>query len=305
MSCFRPIAFGAAALLCVHAAAPAAAAPTTLADLLPGGLVSSIQDYGLTFSNFKPLLAATPVSGSALLTALVSDPGALAAMPLLDPSGGGVLSYAFGNALQAAASDIAVSPLADDPANPGLRFAGPTTWSVTAGNIASLQLTGFFYDVTRDPTSGPIRSASLAQDAAAAANVTVGPDSFPSAGLPDFALGGAMQFVFDSTGLIGGNATGELFARLDWVGVLPAAQLASDFSFADRDSVRVYNLIAVGASSEGAYTLGSLSERYDPPASGPYWQPPLPGSVAVPEPAPLLLLATAALAVGFSRRRLA
>ncbi len=295
MCTVRPIAWAAAMCACLYTAVPATAATPSLADLLGGG---TVQVDGLTFSNFKPLLAPVFPSDDVLLDAILYHPSSLSSMPLIDPSGGGVFSHAFGNAMPAAAGSIAVLPLAGNPADPGLRFDGPSTWSVNAGNIASLQVTGFFYDVTRNPSSGPLLSADLRQAVAGA--VTVGPDSFPSDGLPDIALGGALQFVFDSSGqLIDGNATGDLFARFDIPGVLHPSplhlsQLSSGFTFPAQDTVRVYNLIAVGASSGGEYTLGALDERYDPPMAphsnnlGPW----LPATFAVvPEPASLLLCA--------------
>lgn len=305
MQAVRTFSCAAAALVCLATAAPANAEPlpVTLASLFTG---NTIQVDGLTFSNFKPLLAPTLPSGDALLNAFVNNPALLSNMPVIDPTGGGVFSHAFGNATVALAGGVTVVPLPDNPGgavDPGLRFDGAPTWSVTAGNIQSLQLTGFFYDVTSDSSLRPIRSADLLQAAAEA--VTVGPDSFPSDGLPDIALGSALQFVFDARGtFIDANLTGDLFARMDFFGLLNFSSLASGFTFSDQDSIRVYNLIAVGASSGGAYTLGSLSERYDPPDYGPGGGKLLPpGIAAVPEPGTLLLLALALASLVFFGRR--
>ncbi len=147
MHTVRTIACAATTLVCLYMATPAQATTTnTLAELLNSG---TIQVDGLTFSNFKPLLAQNFPSGSVLLDALRNNPGSLSSMPLIDPTGSGVLSRAFGNATPVVAGNITVEPLPDDAStlsvvDPGLRFTGPTTWSVTAGNTASLQITGFF-----------------------------------------------------------------------------------------------------------------------------------------------------------------
>ena len=117
-----------AALVCLCSAVPAQATTTTLANLLQG---DTLQVDGLTFSNFKPWLSPNFPSGNAVLEALLNNPSALGGMPLVDPTGSGVLSRAFGNATPAVASAIMVESLVDDPVSaeddPGLRFDGPTT----------------------------------------------------------------------------------------------------------------------------------------------------------------------------------
>ena len=62
--------------------------------------------------------------------------------------------------------------------------------------------------------------------------------------------------------------------------------------FADRDTLQVVTLVGVGATSGGVATMGSVSQRIDPPPPN-----------DIPEPSVLLLMGVGMLGVGAWRRR--
>jgi len=271
------------------------ASATTLQDMFDGS--NFIQD-GLEFSNFTPVLSKTFPLGQDLEYLLMTDPLALFDVQYLDFAAG-KFSHAWGNANAAIAANIGLLVLPDNGATPGVdpgfRLNSASQWTVAAANIASGQLSAFAYDVTTT-TPEQINSAEITQ---ASTIDAVGPDvfSFLPPSLPDAATGFALQFMVD----MNTNAVLNTFLNLTLDlgvqspgGVQQFSQLDSWSGFSDHNAIRVVNVVGVGASSGGGFTLDSLEQRIDPPAPA-----------AIPEPGTLLLISLGLLGMPYWRRRTA
>jgi len=215
----------------------------------------------------------------------------------LEFAAGSKFSRAWGNANAAIAADIGLLVLADNVATPGVDpgfwLNSATQWTVTAGNIASGQLSAFAYDV-ETTTTQQINSAEITQSSTIDA---VGPDllSFFPPSLPDVATGFALQVIMDlnSNDVLDGilNVTLDIGVQ-SANGILQFSQLDSWSGFADHNAIRVVNVIGLGASSGGGFTMDSLEQRIDPPAPA-----------AIPEPGTLLLISLGLLGIPYGRRR--
>jgi hypothetical protein len=138
-----------------------------------------------------------------------------------------------------------------------------TEWTVDAGRtvnkprIASDQLSAFAYDVKKTRNSKRISSADISQISAIDA---VGPDIFRPfpVELPDVAAGFALQFIMDpnSNDILNAilNVTLDLGVQSPG-GIIRFSQFDSWSDFSPRDAtIRVVNVIGVGASSGGGFT---------------------------------------------------
>jgi len=267
-----------------------ATTPPNLQDMFDG---STFTQDGLKFFNFTPGLANSFPLGQDLLYLAKTDPLALFNVQYLEFAAGSKFSRAWGNANAAIAADIGLLVLADNVATPGVdpgfRLNSATQWTVTAGNIASGQLSAFAYDV-ETTTTQQINSAEITQSSTIDA---VGPDvwSFFPFSLPDVATGFALQLITDL------NSNDVLNVTLDIGvqspdGIQRFSQFDSWSGFADHNAIRVVNVIGLGASSGGGFTMVSLEQRIDPPAPA-----------AIPEPGTLLLISLGLLGIPCCRRR--
>ena len=189
------------------------------------------------------------------------------------------------------AANISLEILPDNPAtplpvvDPGFRLNSGSEWTVTAGNIASAQLSAFAYTVTSPNPN--MNSAEMVQDSTFAVGPDCGPDDplwflcNPFVGpYPDVAGAFALQYILDS----GGNdLVDPPNATLDGgiqtpIGPFPVNQLYDWFAFADQSAIRVITVVGVGASSGGDATLNSLLQRIDPPPP-PTTGMPIPGTL--------------------------
>jgi len=274
-----------------------AVSATSLQDMFKTG--ETFTQDGLVFSNFAPVLANAFPAGQDLENLLKKDPLALFNVQALDFAAG-KFSHGWGNARAADAGNIELVILADNGAtagvDPGFRLNSAGEWTVTAGNIASGQLSAFAYEVKK--TGVPkISSADISQISTIDA---VGPDILklvPPVELPDVAAGFALQFIMDL------NSNDPLKAILNVTldlgvqsptGVMRFSQFDSWSGFSDRDArdaIRVVNVIGVGASSGGGFTMNALEQRIDPP-------PP-----QIPQPGTLLLISIGLVGLACRRRR--
>jgi hypothetical protein len=221
--------------------------------------------------------------------------------------------------------------------DPGFRLNGNGEWSVDASNptsIASAQLSAYAYTVAT--AAQPINSASIAQSVGVS-EVGPDVFSLAPFSLPDLAGGFALQFVLapDNT-LLATNLTLDggvrsaagvmqfdqldaLLGQLDsyqsllplflsqdqldvlnlvLLGISQQGQLDAWSAFSDQAGIRVVNVIGVGATSEGRFSLDTVTQRIDPPGGAG-----VPGVAAVPEPATLVLMGMGLAGIGVWRRR--
>ncbi len=287
----RPI-IGATALWLLLGFSGAVSA-TSLQDMFKTG--ETFTQDGLVFSNFAPVLANAFPAGQDLENLLKTDPLALFNVQALDFAAG-EFSHGWGNAKAADPDNIGLVVLDNNAAtagvDPGFRLNSATEWTVTAGTIASGQLSAFAYDVKKTPNS-KINSADISQISTIDA---VGPDIFSLSPfeLPDVAAGFALQFIMDlnSNDILNAilNVTLDLGVQSP-TGVGRFSQFDSWSGFSDRDAIRVVNVIGVGASSGGGFTMNALEQRIDPP-------PP-----QIPQPGTLLLISIGLVGLACRRRR--
>lgn len=268
---------------------------TTLQDMFNG---TSFSQDGLEFSNFAPVLANTFPTGQDLENLLKTDPLALFDVQSLDFTAG-KFSHGWGNAVAANAGNIVLDVLPDNGSTPGVdpgfRLNSAHEWTVLAGNIASAQLSAFAYEVARTPASKQITSAQIGQSSTID---LVGPDILslpPNFALPDVAGGFALQFIMDpnSNDVLNAilNVTLDLGVQSP-SGVMRFSQFESWSGFADRDAIRVVNVVGVTASSGGGFTMNALEQRIDPPRP----------AARIPEPGTLLLIGIGLAGITCRRR---
>ncbi len=269
--------------------------PASLGELFHGPTKTFTRD-GLVFSNFAPVLAKTFPAGQDLANLIIMNPLVLLNAQFLDFTQGD-FSHGWGNAKVADPDNIGLVVLDNNAAtagvDPGFRLNSATEWTVTAGTIASGQLSAFAYDVKKTGVA-KINSADIKQISTIDA---VGPDIFSPSSfeLPDVAGGFALQFIMDlnSNDILSAilNVTGDLGVRLSPTEVKRSSQFDSWSGFTDRDAIRVVNVIGVGASSGGGFTMNALEQRIDPP------------SPQIPQPGTLLLISIGLVGLGCLRRR--
>lgn len=285
--CKKPMIGAAAIWLVLGFSGTASAIPSTLQDLFDG---QSFTQDGLTFSEFDPVLGGPLPSGEDLLDIITTNPADLLNIPWLALGGGGQFSQGW-NAAAANAANIGLDILPDNGATPGVdpgfQLNSASEWTVTAGNNASAQLSAFAYTVTSP--NPDMNSAEILQTSTID---VIGPDCGPADPLvftcfpfgdriPDVAGGFALQFILapNSNDLLNAILNVTLDAGLQSpFGEILFSELYGWSGFAGRDEIRVVNVVGVGASSGGGFTMNSLEQRIDPPPGGAL-QVPLPGTL--------------------------